>query len=183
MKTILHAIVGLSCLYLGNLTVGARETNGAPARIGIYDSRAVAYAHFWSEAHQKFLKDLMAAANAAKQSGDTNKFNEYKASLRAEQYRSHRQVFSTAPADNALAAIQERIPEIQSQAGVTVLVSKWDDMALKSYKNAEIVEVTDRLVHEFIQPNARQSRTISDLQTHKPLPLKKCDELIRQGKL
>jgi RimJ/RimL family protein N-acetyltransferase len=54
----------------------AAETNSTPERIGIYDSRVVAYAEFWSEAHQRKLNDLVKSAKEAKAAGDTNRFNE-----------------------------------------------------------------------------------------------------------
>ena len=76
-----------------------------------------------------------------------------------------------------------RIPEIEKQAGVTVLVSKWDDQTLKQYQNAEKVDVTDRLVHEFIQPTAQQQKVLSEMQKQEPLPLEKCNELIRKNEI
>jgi hypothetical protein len=63
-----------------------------------------------------------------------------------------------------------------------VLVSKWDAAALKKYPNAEPVDVTAQLVREF-KPTEKQLKVIADLQKQKPLPLEKCDELIRQGKI
>jgi hypothetical protein len=105
-------------------------TNSTPVRIGVYDSRAVAYAHFWSGPYQSKLKEQMAAARAAKQAGDTARFKKLDATLRQTQDQLHRQVFSTAPADDALAALKGQIPEIEKQAGVTALVSRWDEQAL-----------------------------------------------------
>jgi hypothetical protein len=45
------------------------------------------------------------------------------------------------------------------------------------------VDVTDRLVREFIQPTGQQQKVLSEMQRQKPLPLGKCDELIRQGEI
>jgi hypothetical protein len=125
----------------------------------------------------------MAAARAAKQSGDTARFKHLDATLRQMQDEMHREVFSTAPADGALAAIKERIPEIEKQKGITALVSKWDQPALKQYPNAEKVDVTDRLVREFIQPTGQQQKVISEMQRQKPLLLEECNELIRKGEI
>ncbi len=186
MKTIYNMLCGLGCLWVGSGTVAMAgeniATNATLLRVGVYDSRAVAYAHFWSEPYQGKLKEQIGAARAAKQAGDTALSKELAGTLRQTQDQLHRQVFSTAPADEALAAIRERIPEIKKQAGVTVLVSKWDAPALAPYPNAEKVDLTGQLVREF-KPAEKQLKVIADLQKQKPLPLEKCNELIRKGEI
>jgi hypothetical protein len=187
MKTIFGVLCGLGCWWFGGgmaaMAGDGSATNAAPVRVGIYDSRAVAYAWFWSAPVQQRLQEQMAAARAAKQAGDTARFKELDAALRQLQDEMHREVFSTAPADGALAAIKKRIPEIEKQAGVTVFVSKWDQPALKQYPDAEKVDVTGRLVREFIQPTGQQQKVISEMQRQKPLPLEECNELIRKGEI
>jgi hypothetical protein len=186
MKTMFSVLCGLGCCWFGGGTVimagDGTATNSTPVRIGVYDSRAVAYAQFWSESFQSKLKEQMAAARVAKQAGDTARFNELATALHVEQDRIHRQGFSTAPADDALAALKGQIPEIEKQAGVIALVSKWDEAALKKYPNAEQVDVTGQLAREF-KPTEKQLKVIADIQKQKPLSLEKCDELIRKGKI
>jgi len=182
MKT-LNCLLGTALLLIGLATASAQDKTNSTVSIGVYDSRAVAYAHFSSPAHQNALQERIAAAKAAKQSGDEAKFKEYSTALQAEQAQIHRQVFSTAPADDAMAAIKERLPEIQKQAGVVALVSKWDEAALSKYKTATRVDVTDQLVREFIQPTEKQSKTIEGIEKSEPLPLEKCNELVREGKI
>jgi hypothetical protein len=186
MRNRFFSLVSIGCVFLGYLAVANAADEKpvpAPVRIGVYDSRAVAYAHFWSEPYQKTLRERMIAAKAAKEAGDTVKYKEYETVVRAEQEQNHRQVFSVAPATEAIAAIKGRLPEIQKEAGVTAIVSKWDENALREYKSAEKVDLTDRLVREFIQPTEKQLKTISSIQKSKPLSLEKCDELIRKGEI
>ena len=186
MKMMFSVLCGLGFWWFGGGTVamagGGAVTNSTPVRIGVYDSRAVAFAWFWSAPVQHKLQEQMAAARAAKQAGDTARFKELDATLRQTQDQIHRQVFSTAPPKEALAEIQDRLPEIQKAAGVSALISKWDEPALKPYSRAEQVDVTDRLVREF-KPAEKQLKVIADLQKQKPLPLEKCDELIRKDKI
>jgi hypothetical protein len=186
MKTMFSVLCGLGFWWFGGGTVAmageGSASNAAPVRIGIYDSRAVAYAHFWSESYQSKLKEQVGAARAAQQAGDTARFKELDDALRQMQDQLHRQVFSTAPADEALAALKGQIPEIEKQAGVTVLVSKWGEAALKKHPHAEPVDVTGQLVREF-KPTEKQLKVIADLQKQKPLSLEKCDELIRKGQI
>jgi hypothetical protein len=172
--------IGLLCIL--ELAASAAITN-PPVTIGVYDSRAVAYAYFWSAPHQKKLQEKVSAAQAAKKASDDAKFKELSASLKTEQEQNHRQVFSTAPVNDAMDTIKSRLPEIQKQAGITALVSKWDDATLKKYETASRVDVTDALVREFIQPDEKQSKIISSMKAQEPLSPEKCEELLRKGEL
>ena len=185
MKKIFGVILCLaSCWFGGEIvaTAGDIPTNAAPVRIGVYDSRAVAFAWFWSDPQQGRLRELTRAARAAKAAGETNRFQDLGAGLRRLQDELHREVFSTAPAEGALADLKEQLPEIARQASVSALVSQWDKPALAKYPDAEKVDVTGRLVQQF-KPAEKQLKVIADLQKQKPLPLDECNELIRKGEI
>jgi hypothetical protein len=179
-STLTSAVAFVAALCATNLQ--AAETNAVPTRIGIYDSRAVAFAWFWSDKHQSQLNEQMRAARAAKTAGDTNRFHELDATLRQHQDELHREVFSTAPPTGALAEIEARLPEIQKAAGVSAIVSKWDDAALARFPQAERVDVTGRLMHEF-NPAEKQLKMIPEIEKNMPLPLEQCNELIRKGEI
>ena len=186
MKTILYPTLIVAATLMVGLCathLQAAETNNSVARIGTYDSRAVAYAWFWSARHQKQLHELMQAACDARATGDTNRFQELDAKLRQHQAEMHREVFSTAPAAEALADIKDRLPEIQKTARVISLVSQWDSQALKKYPDAEKVDVTDALVREFITPTTEQQKVLTKMKTVTLLPLDQCEELIRKGEI
>ena len=181
----LPSLIIIGSLWISSLAPAsaAEITNAPAASIGVYDSRVVAYAYFWSAPYQKDIREKMSAAQAAKQAGDAAKFKELDAALNAKQAEAHRQVFSTAPPTAALEMIKNRLPEIQKQAGVSILISKWDEATLQKYKDATRVDVTDKLVHEFIQPDEKQSQIISSIEKSEPMPLEKCDEMIRKGEI
>jgi len=186
MKTILHPepiIAAALAIAVCSASSWAAETNAAPMRVGIYDSRAVAFAWFWSGKHQNELHEQMQTARDAQAAGETNRFTVLAAKLRAHQDEMHREVFSTAPATGALAEIKYRLPEIQKTAGVTALVSKWDETALKKYSGVEQVDVTDQLVREFITPTPEQQKVLSEMKTVTPLPLDQCEEMIRKDEI
>ncbi|HXR04564.1 MAG TPA: hypothetical protein VN836_07635, partial [Verrucomicrobiae bacterium] len=148
MKTTLHPTLTVAAGLVAALcaeNLRAAETNTAPPRIGIYDSRAVAYAHFSTAEHLQRINQATQAALAARDARQTNHFKELAAGLRQEQDEIHREIFSTAPATDAMTALKDRVPEIKKETGVGALVSKWDDAALKKYPDAEQVDVTDRL--------------------------------------
>jgi len=158
------------------------QPNRSPERIGVYDSRVVAYAHFWTEGHMRKIKEMANAAKEAKDNGQTERCKELSANLKKEQEQSHLQVFSTAPVDDVLAEMKDRVASIEKEAGVSRLVSKWDEKALKGYKPAQRVEVTDLLLREF-KLNEKQLKVVADMRKQEPLPLKKAQELMREGKL
>lgn len=162
--------------------VRAAETNAAPGRIGVYDSRMIAYAHFWTDAHQRDLNERVKAAKEAKAAGQTDRYRELTAALKKEQEQNHLQVFSTAPVDDVLAAMKERVAAVQQEAGVARLVSKWDDQTLSAFRRTTQVDVTDSLLRDF-KLTDKQKKVIADLRKQKPLPLEKAQELLRKGEL
>lgn len=146
-----------------------------PVRIGVYDSRVVAYAHFWTDAVQEKHKSQVAEAKAAKQSGDKEKLDKLKKILRQGQQQAHRQVFSTAPVDHVLKEIKDQLPEIKKQAGVSVLISKWNKKELKQYPSAEKVDVTDLLVQVF-KPTEKHLKVIESIKKAKPVSLEQAEQ-------
>jgi hypothetical protein len=84
--------------------------------------------------------------------------------------------------DDILAEMNDRVEMVQKEAGVSQLVSKWDEKTLKGYKKSQQVEVTDQLLREF-KLNEKQLKVVADLRKKEPLPLKKAKELMHEGKL
>jgi hypothetical protein len=186
MKLTSWIATGLACAGFGLGTVRAADetnkTNAVSERIGVYDSRVIAYAGFWTEAHQRWINETVRNAKEAKAAGQAERFNELNAALKKEQEQGHLQVFSAAPVDNVLAEMKDRLPEIRKEAGVSRLVSKWDEKTLNECKRAEQVDVTDLLLREF-KLNDKQRKMVEDMRTKMPLPLKEAEKLLREGKL
>src|ERR1044071_5349561 len=99
----LYRVPGPVAWFLANqaalMAAGPATATTSGERIGIFDSRAVAYAHFWSEPFQRDLQQRVAAAKVAREKGDSKQLEALRHSLREEQRRLHLQVFSTAPID------------------------------------------------------------------------------------
>jgi hypothetical protein len=159
---------------LGSLP--ATSPNTAIERLGIYDSRVVGYAFFWSAPQQQQLAERVKAAKAAQASGNTAQFRELDKNLAEEQKKLHDQVFSTAPVPQALDALKDRIPDIRKEAKVSVLISKWDQAALAQHPGAKTIDVTDLLVREF-HPAEQQLKTITEIKKQKPVPLEKMQRI------
>jgi hypothetical protein len=185
MKTSIARLLALALAGTGFGSVASAAdsgTNAGPERIGIYDSRVIAYANFWTPAHQARRSELVKTTKAAKAAGQTEQFQKLDAELRAEREKNHLQVFSTAPVDEVLAGMKERVAAVQKEANVSRLVSKWDEATLKELKRAEKVDVTDQLLRGFTL-NDKQQKVVAELRKQKPLPLKKAEELMRKGEL
>jgi hypothetical protein len=95
----LIALALLAVLFL----VLARGAASAAERVGTYDSRLVAFAAFWDDAHQTRLQTRVREAREAKERGDSALHQSLAKELSALQHELHMQVFSTAPIDEVLA--------------------------------------------------------------------------------
>ena len=183
LNTRFDAVLAIATLtILPALVCRAAETNAAPERIGIYDSRAIAYAYFWSESHQRKLSDTVRAAKDAKAAGDTNRFTELNARSKAEQERNHLQVFSTASVEDLLMEMPEQVTAAQKGANITTLVSKWDEQTLKEHPGAKKIDVTDLLLRDF-KLTDKQRKVIADIRKKRPLPIDQAQKLLKEGKL
>jgi len=153
---------------------------GAKVRIGVYDSRAIAVAFGRSEAWQatagKQQAAMRAEYDAAKAAGNQKRVAELEAQGKTQQTLLHKQGFSTAPVDDILKNIQDKIPEIAKAAGVSAVVSKWDKEALARYQSAELVDVTMPLVNAF-HPIERQLKFAIDIQKQAPISLEEAEKM------
>lgn len=144
----------------------------AQQRVGVYDSRVVAYAHFWSVDAQREHANMRMRAEAAKAAGDRAQFDRIRSFIRSDSKRAHLEVFSTAPAAEAMSALEARLPAIRDEAGVDRLVSRWDAKSLDQVPQTNRVDVTDRLVRELLPlPTDKQKKTIAAMKNAKPIPL------------
>ena len=180
VKILLSLLLALGCGTVGWTTAaekGSAETaEKAKLRVGTFDSRAVAIAYFNSEMRQKHTRQLMDEYEKAKATKDQEKITQLEALRHSNEVRVHQQGFGTASVANILTEIKEQLPGIAQEAGVDVLVSKWD-LAYQS-PSAELVDVTDLLIKPF-HPNERVLGWIKDLKQHPPVPQ---DELAKELK-
>jgi hypothetical protein len=179
----LEIIISTACLSLCAASALAQDpanSSGAKLRVGVYDSRAIAVAFGNSEAWKATVGKQLAAMrveyNAAKAAGNQERVAELEAQSKAQQTLLHKQGFSTAPVDDILKNIQDKIPEIAKTAGVGPIVSKWDKDALAKYKSPELVDVTMPLVNAF-HPTERQLKFAIDIQTQAPISLEDAEKM------
>lgn len=142
----------------------------AAERVGVYDSRIVAYACFNTPENLAATRARVTEARAAKERGETDRLRTLERQIKADQKRVHLQVFSTAPVPDALAQLAPRLEVVQREAGVTRVVSKWDDDALRGVPDADRIDITEALVRD-VPLTDKQRATMRELAAKKPLPL------------
>ncbi len=167
-------VLAMGVLGCGSKPDAAPESE--PVRIGVYDSRAIAVGWANTESFNASWGSLQSEYNQAKAAGDQKRVEELEAEAEARQRRMHLQAFSTAPVDDILAHIEDSLPQIQQEAGVTMLVSKWDSETLAKYPSAELVDVTMVLVDAF-HPTEGQRQSAIGIQEQEPIPLEDAEKI------
>jgi hypothetical protein len=172
----LHAGIGVLLAGFLVLTLSAQDTTtmreNPAVVVGTFDSRAVAVAYVRSNAFGEYLRaqkaDITRALERAKAAGDGDLLADLEQLGPAMQQRMHYQGFGTAPVDDIIARIEDRLPAVAEEAGVDVIVSKWA-LTYRS-EDAKFVDVTHLLAAEF-DPDEETLKTIQHLIKTEPVPL------------
>ncbi len=175
-SSLTRTIIAAACIFAGSLYAAAPDGTGStPApgtRIGTYDSRSIAVAYAGSAAQRAVMDPLKAAFQKAKQEGNQAEMEKLQAQGRALQEQAHRQGFGTAPVDDLLEKIADALPEVRRNAGVSALVSLWDENTLAQYAGAVKVDVTMQLVDAF-KPTEKQRKVAEDIRKQAPVAMDK----------
>ncbi|MCC6581141.1 MAG: hypothetical protein IT440_11940 [Phycisphaeraceae bacterium] len=166
-------IVG--AMLMGGMTAAAEETK--PVVVGTYDSRAVALAYYHSDNARRLNEPVHAAQlryDKAKAAGDKAAMEKIEQEMQHGQAKLHAKVFGSAPIPEVLEAIHDQLPGIAKEAGVDLLVSKWD----VAYRKPEVkcVDVTMTLVMLF-QPSEKTLKIVADIPKHTPLSEEEVDKM------
>lgn len=161
----------LACAALGLVATAqfarAGDDAKAPAtRFGTYDSRALALAYGRSSFLKKDMEALHAEHAKAKAANDKAAIEKLERQGASRQVRLHLQVFSNAPAPEALDAIRAELPKVAQQSKVVAIVN------VAEYHDAtiEVVDITDDLVKLF-HPSAETLKIIAETRKQQPLPI------------
>ncbi len=166
-----NVVIGVVCVVVlsacGLFAAGkpVKKVTGSGLRVGVFDSRAVAGAFARGLLNEKILQKKMAEHKKAKNAGDTEKVKELEAWGQARQERIHKQGFGTASVKDLLEYVKGDIPKVAKEAGVDIIVSKWDLVYQK--KGVELVDVTDLIIRGY-EPNEKTLNIIKELRKHKP---------------
>ncbi len=160
------------------LTLNAAETTASNDHprvvVGTFDSRAVAVAHVRSRGFADELHEQLEALERARDAGDGDEVARLEELGPAMQRRVHEQAFGATPVDDILERIRPRLSRIARDAGVDVLVSRWD--LVYADARAEFVDVTAALVAEF-EPDDATWDVIREILAGDPLPVEELRHL------
>jgi len=158
-QSVLVAVLALAALpWLGR---GQAKPEQPAAKIGVYDSRAVAIAYGGSPCMEEKMAKLKERMKAAKEAGAADEIARLETEGKSLQAALHKQAFSGAPVDDLLHCLP--LPDIQKEAGVARLVSKWNKAELEKYSEAKTVDVTMALVDAF-HPKPKQRQYAVEIQ-------------------
>lgn len=167
-KLTLPFLIGAATMAWVSVGYAQEPPPSSSARIGTYDSRAIAIAFYGSAEFQDSFRDLWTEFEEAKASGDWWRVKELEAYGPAMQHRMHQQGFSTGSVVEIMEKISDALPEIARGAGVSVIVSKWEVTYESSA--ADLVDLTPQLVALF-DPSEETLKGVESLKTATPVPM------------
>jgi tetratricopeptide (TPR) repeat protein len=160
--------LGVATMVFVSAGHAQKPSPSSAARIGTFDSRAIATAFYRSTEFQESIRDLWTKLEEAKASGDEWRVKDLEAYGPAMQHRMHQQGFSTGSVMEIMEQISDELPEIAREAGVSVIVSKWDVTYESS--EADLVDLTLQLVALF-DPSEQTLKIVESFKTVAPVPL------------
>jgi hypothetical protein len=169
VATALVLVLGLALLVSAAAPVRTAvlaDNDSTAVRIGTYDSRAIAIAYARSAHLAAVHTDLLQRRSEAAERGDEALVREIEARGGALQLRLRLQGFSTAPVDDLLDAVRDRLPEVAREAGVAAILRSVDFHE----PAVEVVDVTDALVRLF-DPDAGVLSVVAEVRSNAPLAL------------
>jgi hypothetical protein len=169
MAVLLTAAFGITGLVRDHGAHAETTKASSPVRLGVFDSRAVAIAYYRSDAHMEYIKNLKAEYAAATEAGDDARAEELSHEGESSQALAHKQGFGSWPVDDLLDRIADDLPAIARNAGVDVIVSKWD--IVHADPSLEFVDVTLAMVQPFHPDEAVLKLIRDELPKVDPVPI------------
>ncbi len=162
-------LLAAGALTLNAASLGtAQESPQQAARIGTFDSRAVALAYYRSpEGLERMKPEWDQKLRDAEAAGDSARVEEIKLFMPSFQHLLHQQVFSTGSICNVLREIEEDLPAIAAEAGVSVIVSQWE----LAYSDADLplIDVTPQIVALF-DVDEQLAGQLAEMKDVEPVP-------------
>ena len=116
-------------------------------RVGTFDSRFVALAYYRSEHGMNPARALQEELQEAREAKHKKRLRELESKGSALQNLMHQQVFGNLSIPNVLKTVSDSLPAVATNAGVSLLVSKWEIQY--STSEIELVDLTPQLVELF----------------------------------
>jgi len=168
MQRLVLALVTAASLVA--FTLASRPGAPPKARIGTYDSRAIAIAYAPSK-HNPVAEKMKEHA-AAKEKGDKQRVQELEAWGAAHQRQLHRQGFARVPVDDLLAHVADRLPGVATAANVDAIVFDCNHHTAE----VELVDVTLAIVALY-EPSEKTLEYVKSAMKAKPVGLDELEKM------
>jgi hypothetical protein len=165
------AVMTLALLMLpiaGPAQEATSAESTATVKLGTFDSRVLAIAYYRSDDFKQYVADVREQHTAAKKAGDQETVDRLEQMMVDGQVRTHKQGFGAAPIPEILELIKDEIPGIAEEAGVDVLVCKWDVLYQK--QDSPSTDLSLRLAEHF-NPDKATLKILKEIPTTDPVPL------------
>lgn len=116
-------------------------------RIGVYDSRVVAYAYTFTDEFTNEVNRLNALRDSAFNQGDRALVIGIERTINGIKGIYYRRIYSTYPVEDILGTVSDKVAEIAVNANLSTIVSKWGNVYLG--KDVELVDITKELASIF----------------------------------
>jgi len=179
-RIMLILVLVVACLGIWAFSAEGKtseKTDKARLRVGVYDSRAIPMAYTHSQYNAHFMQKKSEEKKEAEAKGDVKKTQKLEEQMQKHALKAHKQVFSTTPVGNLLELVKKKLPEVAKQAGVDVIVSKWQIDYLAS--DAEVVDVTLDMAKMF-EPKPGTLEAIQELMKKEPLAEEEVERLEKE---
>jgi hypothetical protein len=114
------------------------------------------------------MKPIMADYQKAKEAKDEKRLKTIEARMKLQQRRLHEQGFSTGSVIGIMTRVKESLPAVAKEAGVDIIVSKWEVNYQSS--NIEVVDVTDKVAALF-HTSERGKQWLQQIPKQPPVPI------------
>ncbi len=168
MKLAVSVLAAALTLLVSDLAK-AQVVSQQTSRVGTFDSRIVALAYYRSPQGIERMKPKWdQELRDAEAAGDSARVEELKLLMPSFQHLMHQQVFSTGSICNVLREIEDDLPAIAAETGVSVIVSKWE---LPYHgPDIEVIDVTANVAALF-ETDEETARIVTEMANVEPVPL------------
>jgi len=160
------AMFAAACQMFDCGKVKASSAVVKPLRVGVYDSRCITIAYVHSKFSKNEIQKLFDIVHKAEKEGDVKTAQSTREIAEYMQKKRHSQGFGTAPVGELLEPIKDEMSKVAEQAGVDMIVSKWqvDYQA----KDAHFVDVTDAMAALY-NPDEKTLKIIEEMKKQQPI--------------
>jgi hypothetical protein len=135
-------------------------------RLGVYDSRAIAVAHFQSAFGMQITGSLQKDFRSAKEKGDSVAIRKLAAKGELLQKIAHDQGFGKGSVVSLLDNVKDSVIAIGKKEHLIAIVSKWE--LVYSGSDIDTIDLTMELI-EFFKPNDKVRNMVREIMKTSPI--------------